>query len=265
MTSAARLLGSAALLLAVAEGFRTWTPPTAQCTSTTAVSAASPAGDDAAAGVSRRALGGQAARAAATAAGGLWALGLAGNTGVALAETTPAGVPYKVLKAGSGAQAKVGDLVAIRFRGSVDGKVFDDIFNTEEPYYVRVGSESLVKGIQDALAQMKVRGGAAVRTRIAPPRSPLDDGGRGGVERTPLSSPPDHRWRGQFVSPRARDARASGAPSRRRRRRDTSSGRVSDDARLFLLPPRSARGRAGSLSPVSSAAGRGRRSATCGS
>lgn len=156
MTSAARLLGSAALLLAVAEGFRTWTPPTAQRTSTTAVSAASPAGDDAAAAVSRRALGGQAARAAATAAGGLWALGLAGNAGVALAETTPAGVPYKVLKAGSGAQAKSGDLVAIRFRGSFDGKVFDDIFNTEEPYYVRVGSESLVKGIQDALPQMKV-------------------------------------------------------------------------------------------------------------
>ena len=51
---------------------------------------------------------------------------------------------------------KIGDLVAIRFKGSFNGVVFDDIMNTEEPYYVRVGGENLVKGIQEVLPYMHV-------------------------------------------------------------------------------------------------------------
>lgn len=59
--------------------------------------------------------------------------------------TTKAGVkiPYTVLKTGSagGGQPKIGDLVAIRFKGSVKatGSVFDDILTSPEPYYMRLG------------------------------------------------------------------------------------------------------------------------------
>ena len=52
-------------------------------------------------------------------------------------------VPYTKLKSGpeTGGTPKIGDLVAIRFKGSVKatGAVFDDILNSAEPYYMRLG------------------------------------------------------------------------------------------------------------------------------
>ena len=49
------------------------------------------------------------------------------------------GIQYEVLKsAPSGAgQPKVGDLVAIRFRGDYKGNTFDDTFKTDQPYFYR--------------------------------------------------------------------------------------------------------------------------------
>lgn len=42
--------------------------------------------------------------------------------------TLPSGLKYKVLKATTGRDPpKVGDLIAIRFKGSFEGRVFDDI------------------------------------------------------------------------------------------------------------------------------------------
>lgn len=70
-------------------------------------------------------------------------------------EKTSSGLQYKVLKpAPNGAVPKVGDLIAIRFRGSFDGKVFDDITETPEPLYYRVGAGTLIKGIDEALSMM---------------------------------------------------------------------------------------------------------------
>ena len=41
-----------------------------------------------------------------------------------------------------------GDLIAIRFKGATtDGNVFDDTTKTDEPLYYRVGTGSLIAGI----------------------------------------------------------------------------------------------------------------------
>lgn len=59
--------------------------------------------------------------------------------------TTKSGVsiPYTVVKKGpsGGGKPKVGDLVAIRFKGAVKatGSVFDDILASPDPYYTRLG------------------------------------------------------------------------------------------------------------------------------
>ena len=54
---------------------------------------------------------------------------------------TKSGVGIKVLKKGTGGTPTKGDLCAIRFKGSVTatGAVFDDIMESVEPYYFRVG------------------------------------------------------------------------------------------------------------------------------
>lgn len=61
--------------------------------------------------------------------------------------TLPSGTVYEVLKSGSGPQPKVGELAAIRFRAEVKqtANKIDDIFDTPEPYYTRVGSGGLIK------------------------------------------------------------------------------------------------------------------------
>lgn len=50
-----------------------------------------------------------------------------------------------VLYFGKGPQPAVGELVAIRFTGAYNGKVFDDVYKTPEPLYFRVGTNSLLK------------------------------------------------------------------------------------------------------------------------
>ena len=62
---------------------------------------------------------------------------------VTLADLAPApwsaGVQYEVIKQApaDALQPKVGDLVAIRFRGSYKGNDFDDTFKTDQPYFYR--------------------------------------------------------------------------------------------------------------------------------
>lgn len=70
--------------------------------------------------------------------------------------TLPNGVQVQVKKSGSGAQPIVGDLVAIRFAAYYGDIVIDDIFGTPEPYYTRVGSGALVKGVEETIPLMKV-------------------------------------------------------------------------------------------------------------
>ncbi|EKX48552.1 hypothetical protein GUITHDRAFT_105695 [Guillardia theta CCMP2712] len=66
------------------------------------------------------------------------------------------GVEYAVLQSGSGDKAKIGELVAIRFKASFNGNTFDDCFKTQNAYYYRVGSENIVKGLDLAVQNMRV-------------------------------------------------------------------------------------------------------------
>lgn len=73
----------------------------------------------------------------------------AAGTGAALVQaeqtTTASGLSYAVVKHGTGLQAASGDLVGIRFKGSYNGVVFDNLFDSAEPYFYRAGSGNVLK------------------------------------------------------------------------------------------------------------------------
>lgn len=71
-------------------------------------------------------------------------------------ETLPGGVTYKVIKDGQGAKPEIGDLIAIRFKAYAGDIKIDDIFDTPEPYYTRLGSGGLIKGVEQTLPLMKL-------------------------------------------------------------------------------------------------------------
>lgn len=77
---------------------------------------------------------------------------------VANAETTSEGVTYEVIKKGDGPQPAIGELVAIRFAAYVaaSGNKIDDIFDSPEPYYTRLGSGGLLKGVELTLPNMRL-------------------------------------------------------------------------------------------------------------
>jgi len=70
----------------------------------------------------------------------------------------PSGTSYVILKSGDGPKPNVGELAGIRFRAEVvqTGNKIDDIFDTPEPYYTRVGSGGLLKGVEEVLPSMRV-------------------------------------------------------------------------------------------------------------
>jgi peptidylprolyl isomerase len=61
-----------------------------------------------------------------------------------------------VKSAPNGDMPKPGDLVAIRFTASFNGKVFDDTFKTEQPYFYRNGVGSVVPGLDETISHMHV-------------------------------------------------------------------------------------------------------------
>jgi FKBP-type peptidyl-prolyl cis-trans isomerase len=71
-------------------------------------------------------------------------------------ETLPNGVTYTVTRTGDGPKPDVGELVAIRFSAYAGDLKIDDIFDTPEPYYTRIGSGALIKGVEDALPLMRL-------------------------------------------------------------------------------------------------------------
>ena len=69
----------------------------------------------------------------------------------------PSGVVYEVVKTGKGGvKPDVGELIAIRFAAFVGDRKIDDIFDTPEPYYTRLGSGGLLKGVETTLPLMKL-------------------------------------------------------------------------------------------------------------
>jgi peptidylprolyl isomerase len=71
-------------------------------------------------------------------------------------ETTPSGVSIKVTKSGTGPAPAIGELAAIRFSAYQGETKIDDIFDTPEPYFTRVGSGGLIKGVEEVLPKMRV-------------------------------------------------------------------------------------------------------------
>lgn len=71
-------------------------------------------------------------------------------------ETLPSGVAIKVVKEGKGPATEVGQLAAIRFSAYAGENKIDDIFDTPEPYYTRIGSGGLIKGVEEVLPKMVV-------------------------------------------------------------------------------------------------------------
>jgi FKBP-type peptidyl-prolyl cis-trans isomerase len=85
-------------------------------------------------------------------------IGIMSNEAMAELNPTPwnSAVKYEIIETGKGDQPKVGDLVAIRFKGSYKGTVFDDTFKKEQPYFYRAGVGLLLPGVDDAVVQMHV-------------------------------------------------------------------------------------------------------------
>ena len=67
------------------------------------------------------------------------------------------GVQYEVVTSNpTGDMAKVGELAAIRFKGSYQGNEFDNTFATSEPYYYRAGVGGILKGLDETIMNMHV-------------------------------------------------------------------------------------------------------------
>lgn len=71
-------------------------------------------------------------------------------------ETLPSGVAIKVTKSGKGPAPDVGEMAAIRFSAYAGDNKIDDVFDTPEPYYTRIGSGGLIKGVEEVLPKMRV-------------------------------------------------------------------------------------------------------------
>lgn len=71
-------------------------------------------------------------------------------------EKLPSGVTYSVVKSGDGPKPDIGELAAVRFAAYSGEIKIDDIFDTPEPYYTRLGSGGLLKGVETTLPLMRV-------------------------------------------------------------------------------------------------------------
>eukprot|EP00559_Dactyliosolen_fragilissimus_P006373 CAMPEP_0184856564 /NCGR_PEP_ID=MMETSP0580-20130426/1758_1 /TAXON_ID=1118495 /ORGANISM="Dactyliosolen fragilissimus" /LENGTH=202 /DNA_ID=CAMNT_0027351667 /DNA_START=79 /DNA_END=687 /DNA_ORIENTATION=+ len=69
----------------------------------------------------------------------------------------PSGTSYVITKPGDGPKPDIGEMAAIRFKANVKGgNQIDDIFDKPEPYYTRIGSGGLIKGVEEVLPKMRV-------------------------------------------------------------------------------------------------------------
>merc|ERR1712176_1349461 len=66
------------------------------------------------------------------------------------------GVSYDIEKKGMGPKPEKGELAAIRFAAFAGKNKIDDIFETPEPYYTRIGSGAMLKGVEETLPLMRV-------------------------------------------------------------------------------------------------------------
>ena len=108
------------------------------------------------------------------------------NTAVAVAIeksaktiTTPSGLKYTILKAGTGAKPKPGQEVFVHYTGTLtNGKKFDSSRDKGQPFSFKVGAGQVIPGWDEALSTMKV---GERRKLTIPPKLGYGAAGAGGV------------------------------------------------------------------------------------
>jgi peptidylprolyl isomerase len=93
--------------------------------------------------------------------------------------TTESGLQYIEIEAGTGEQAKAGDLVSVHYVGTLeDGTEFDNSLNRGQPIEFVLGKGMVILGWDEGIALMK-EGGKA--TLVIPPELAYGSQGAGGV------------------------------------------------------------------------------------
>lgn len=88
--------------------------------------------------------------------------------------------------AGTGDEAKDGDVVKVNYRGTfLDGKEFDSSYSRNKPFEFTLGAKQVIEGWDIGVRGMKVGG---KRTLLIPPKMAYGEKGAGGVipPNTPL-------------------------------------------------------------------------------
>jgi FKBP-type peptidyl-prolyl cis-trans isomerase len=93
--------------------------------------------------------------------------------------TTPSGLKYTILKAGTGAKPKPGQEVFVHYTGTLtNGKKFDSSRDKGTPFSFKVGAGQVIPGWDEALSTMKV---GERRKLTIPPKLGYGAAGAGGV------------------------------------------------------------------------------------
>ncbi|CAG0906418.1 unnamed protein product [Darwinula stevensoni] len=91
----------------------------------------------------------------------------------------PSGLQYIEIQAGSGEQAKAGDVVSVHYTGTLqDGTKFDSSLDRNEPLSFVLGQGMVIAGWDEGIALMKGGGKAKL---IIPPQLAYGEQGAGGV------------------------------------------------------------------------------------
>lgn len=107
--------------------------------------------------------------------------GDAGNEAAASGkvETTPSGLKYVDLEAGTGATPKAGQTVVVHYTGTLEnGKKFDSSRDRNQPFSFPLGMGKVIKGWDEGLSTMRVGGR---RQLIIPPELGYGPRSAGGV------------------------------------------------------------------------------------
>jgi FKBP-type peptidyl-prolyl cis-trans isomerase len=93
--------------------------------------------------------------------------------------TTASGLRYTDLKAGSGAEAKTGNVVEVHYTGWLEnGTKFDSSHDRNQPFRFKLGAGQVIRGWDEGVAGMKIGG---KRKLVIPAELGYGRTGAGGV------------------------------------------------------------------------------------
>ncbi len=94
-------------------------------------------------------------------------------------DKTMSGIYYYVLYEGFGEKPKMGNTVAVHYTGMLtDGTVFDSSVERNQPFSIRIGTDSVIPGWLEAILDMKT---GEVRTIVIPPAMAYGSRSVGGI------------------------------------------------------------------------------------